>query len=412
MNLILSEKMTSFLSELEIPKNDFQKNELEKLQQMEFPTTKDEYWKYTRLGKISNSLFTTPTNLSKSLVITDYLVSDNYIVIENGIIHQELSNYTNEFGIQFLEPEKGTNDSELSENDIFNSINTTFYQKAIQINCAKNKTINQPLQLVFVGTGNKTISNIRLKLRAEKSSSSSIILTCISNNSTQSFVNLITEIAVEENAQFTLHKIQAENDTSLSISTIQATQAKNTHLKINTFTLSGLLVRNNINIAVQGENCETYMNGAMIANGKQHIDNHTFVDHQVANCYSNENYKYVLDNDATGVFNGRVVVRQDAQSINAYQKNGNILLSDRASINSKPELEIYADDVKCSHGSTTGQLDEDALFYLETRGIQKEKARKLLVYAFVGEVINSTNNESVLKLVKQLLNKLHNWHIE
>jgi len=154
------------------------------------------------------------------------------------------------------------------------------------------------------------------------------------------------------------------------------------------------------------------MNGAVVTNDKQHVDNHTFVDHKVPNCYSNENYKYVLDGHSTGVFNGRVIVRQDAQVINAYQNNGNILLSDHATINSKPELEIYADDVKCSHGSTTGQLDENALFYLETRGISKENARKLLVSAFVGEVIEAVEIEAITTLVQNLLHDIHGWKFD
>jgi len=184
----------------------------------------------------------------------------------------------------------------------------------------------------------------------------------------------------------------------------------NSNFKINTITLSGGLVRNNINITVAGENCETHMNGAVITKDNQHIDNHTFVDHQVANCFSNENYKYVLADKSTGVFNGRVIVQKDAQKINAYQNNGNILLSDQATINSKPELEIYADDVKCSHGSTTGQLDENAIFYLESRGISKEKAKKLLVSAFIGEVIEELDNKDFITFIKSQLEEIHNWN--
>jgi Fe-S cluster assembly protein SufD len=151
------------------------------------------------------------------------------------------------------------------------------------------------------------------------------------------------------------------------------------------------------------------MNGAMIGKGKQHIDNHTFVNHKVPKCYSNEDYKYVMDEQSTGVFNGRVVVQKDAQVINAYQNNGNILLSDDASIYSKPELEIYADDVKCSHGSTTGQLDEDALFYLQARGISKEKARKILVSAFLGGQLSAIDQEEISQLIEGILKKDFGW---
>ena len=147
----------------------------------------------------------------------------------------------------------------------------------------------------------------------------------------------------------------------------------------------------------------------VITKDAQLVDNHTYVNHLVSNCMSDENYKYVLDDKSTGVFNGRVIVQQDAHKINDYQHNGNVLLSDFAKINSKPELEIYADDVKCSHGSTTGQLDEDALFYLQTRGISKEKARKVLVSAFVIEVLESIDNKKVLAYVNQVLRKEFGW---
>jgi Fe-S cluster assembly protein SufD len=156
---------------------------------------------------------------------------------------------------------------------------------------------------------------------------------------------------------------------------------------------------------VDGENCESILNGIYLTEENQHVDNHTLVDHRKPHCYSNEKYKGIMNGNSTGVFNGKVFVRQDAQKINAYQSNQNILLSDDATINTKPELEIYADDVKCSHGSTTGQLDEEAMFYLQARGIGKESARKLLVQAFLDEAVNEIESEIFKEKVLQIINE-------
>jgi Fe-S cluster assembly protein SufD len=195
----------------------------------------------------------------------------------------------------------------------------------------------------------------------------------------------------------------------LSVSTEYVNQQSNTTFKINTITLNGELVRNNLNIEVEGQNCDTFLNGAVITKDKQVVDNHTFVNHVAPNCMSDETYKYVLDDKSIGTFNGRVVVKKDSQKINAYQDNGNILLSDYAKINSKPELEIYADDVKCSHGSTTGQLDEQALFYLQARGISKPKARHMLVQAFVGEVLSEIEGDRLNQLISKTLGERFGW---
>jgi Fe-S cluster assembly protein SufD len=271
--------------------------------------------------------------------------------------------------------------------------------------------MSEPLQLIFVTSGKNTFANPRIQIVAQKFSSAKFVASFISRESENSFNNVITEFTVGENATLVYDKIQNEAEANFHISTEEVAQEKNSNFKINTVTLDGTLVRNNINISVNGENCETHMNGVIIAKGNAHVDNHTFVNHKVANCFSNENYKYVMEDKSTGVFNGRVIVQQHAQKINAYQKNGNILLSDFAQIFSKPELEIYADDVKCSHGSTTGQLDENAIFYLQARGISKDKAKKLLVSAFVGEVIEQFSSDAMHDKINQVLVEKHNWTI-
>ena len=417
MDLTLSKKMASFTENLSPKSDTFQAKAFDHLMTLDFPTTRDEYWKYTRLGKISNATFTTEFETLPTPAIADYIVASHYLVIENGTFRDDLSQYEGTaFNISFktgelCEPISSFNKN-LKTEDVFNTINNSQFNSVVHIKVNKNQQIETPLQIIYIGQGENTIANNRLLVEVGQSASAEMIATYVNIDNNSQFDNSIAEFNIGENAQFTIHKIQAGNDKTLQVCTEDVTQAANSTFKINTVTVSGLLQRNNINIAVEGQNCETHMNGAIISKGKQHIDNHTFVDHQVSNCFSNENYKYVLNDQSTGVFNGRVVVRQDAQVINAYQNNGNILLSDEASINSKPELEIYADDVKCSHGSTTGQLDENALFYLQARGISKENAKKLLVAAFVGEVIEAIENEKVVGLIHTLLEKEHGWNAE
>jgi Fe-S cluster assembly protein SufD len=276
----------------------------------------------------------------------------------------------------------------------------------VVITIPKNTVLSAPLQVLVLHEGDLIINMPRLRVVAEGSSEATIIMTTGCQDNYTQFSNCLIELDVAANAKLTFQNVQTGNDNHLTITTIDARQAADSRLAVNTFTLNGLLVRNNVNIAVDGQNCETHMNGMLVTKGKQHVDNHTFVDHKVSNCFSNENYKYVLDDQSTGVFNGKVIVRKDAQVINAYQNNGNILLSDQATVDSKPELEIYADDVKCSHGSTTGQLDENALFYLQTRGISKEKSEKILVGAFIGDVIE---DEATNQYIKNHLQEVHGW---
>jgi Fe-S cluster assembly protein SufD len=214
---------------------------------------------------------------------------------------------------------------------------------------------------------------------------------------------------VGANAQLTIDKIQHEEQGNFAVLTEQVDQKKDSTFTINTITLDGTLVRNNLNIEVNGSNCESNLNGAYLLKDNQHVDNHTIVDHKVAHCLSNELYKGVIYDKATAVFNGKVFVRKDAQKINAFQSNGNVLMSDDASVNSKPELEIYADDVKCSHGSTTGQLDDEAIFYLRARGLSEKAAKNLMVSAFIGDVLDKIENPSVLQMVQTIIQKKHGW---
>jgi Fe-S cluster assembly protein SufD len=218
-----------------------------------------------------------------------------------------------------------------------------------------------------------------------------------------SFTNAVTEVYVAEEANVHYYKVQNETDQSYNIGTTAVYQEGRSVFTANTVTANGGFVRNNLNIKIDGEYAEANMFGLYIPNGKQHVDNHTGVDHAKPNSNSNELYKGILKDKSTGVFNGKIYVRQDAQKTNAFQSCKNVLISNDATMNTKPQLEIWADDVKCSHGTTTGQLNDDALFYMQARGISKDSARALLMLAFAQEVIDKMEIPAIKEYLEGLI---------
>lgn len=382
------------------------------LSSTDFPTTKTEAWKYTRVSKIATNSFTQQKGKIDALSLP--FQNMPALVFVNGVFDKQLSSSELPKGIEFSllaqTKEHVCLGSLSKESDhLFATLNTQYAQDGAFINIKKETKISSPIQLIHVLTGENTISNVRNLIVCEAFSEASIIQVYLTENAHNSFSNCVTEILVHENAKLHVEKLQNEEESNFHISSEHVRQEKDSNFQINTFTLNGSFVRNDLFIQVNAQNCETHLNGTYVLNGKQHVDNHTTVDHKFAHCESNELYKGVIDENATAVFNGKVFVRKDAQKINAYQSNGNVLLSDSASVNSKPELEIYADDVKCSHGSTTGQLDEEAMYYLRTRGISEKSAKSLLVTAFIGDVLNKIEHEEVLAYVQNSLKKRFDW---
>lgn len=387
---------------------------LENLEKMDFPTTRVEAWKYTRVTKISKKEFSIQPRSVNSIDAFKIKNLDSHVLVfVNGFFSASLSSFTAEEGIEIapLKEAKGIagNTVPVSNEDIFTALNTTYATDGIAVKIASGKQLSKPVEVIYIQSGDTAIANIRNVIIAEKSSAGQIILGHYSQDAKNCFSNCVTEVVVEANAHLTINKIQYESEANYQIATEQVKQEKDSTFTINTITLNGELVRNNLNIDVLGQNCNTHLNGAYLTKEKQHVDNHTTVDHTVANCESNELYKGVMDDDSTAVFNGKVFVRKDAQKINAFQSNGNVLLSGNATVNSKPELEIYADDVKCSHGSTTGQLDEDAVFYLRARGLSEKNARKLLVSAFIADVLDTIESEEVRAHIDNMLLERFGW---
>ncbi len=377
------------------------------------PTTRVEAWKYTRIAKIGKIAFKNEQKTLESIADFQVLDTPHTLVFINGHFSEALSGTTFPEGIEVKTLSSVANivsDMPL-ESEVFSALNLAYLHDGIQLTIKKNAVIEAPIQILHILSGSDQMANLKLQIVAEDFSQATIVEGYFCDQANNSLANITAEIKVGVNANLRIEKIQNETAENFHIETVQVAQSKDATFTINTMTLDGGLVRNNLNIAVNGENCTTNLNGVYLLKGKQHVDNHTVVDHRIPNCNSNELYKGVIDENATAVFNGKVFVRKDAQKINAFQSNRNVLLSDNATVNSKPELEIYADDVKCSHGSTTGQLDDDAIYYLRARGLSKRAATQLLVSAFIGEVIAKIDNRDVKAFVFKRLKERFGWDV-
>lgn len=269
------------------------------------------------------------------------------------------------------------------------SFNTAFAQDGFFMHIPDGIILEKPLQIINLMRGsNNLLVNQRNLVVAGKNSQAKIIVCDHTLSQSLFLTNTVTEIVVEENAIFDYYKIQNQHNQSAQVASVYIYQAKGSNTLMNTLTLHGGFVRNNIYVKLAEEYAEASVYGLSVVDGHQHVDNYTFIDHAVPNCNSNEMYKNILDDESTGAFNGRILVRPDAQKTEAFQSNKNVLLSDTARFYTKPQLEIYADDVKCSHGATIGQIDEEAQFYLQSRGIGGKEARMMLMFAFAYEVIS------------------------
>lgn len=414
---VLDKKIAKFQEGFSKTTLDFQYDTLKTaeniLSTIDFPTTRVERWKYTRVAKIANTSFTSRKDVIKNIALP---LDDAYtIVFVNGFFHPDLSSTNFPSGVEVSALSKSTGLNEFLgknvsvENNVFTAMNTFYATDGAHIRIKSKTIVEKPIQLVHVLTGEKTIANLRNLIISERFSEAQIVQVFLTENANESFTNNVTEIFVEEGSKLIFDKLQNESEENYHYSNESVNQAKDSNFKINTITLNGSFVRNDLNIDVNGENVETQLNGTYVLKGKQHVDNHTIVNHLKPNCHSNETYKGVMDENSTGVFNGRILVSKDSQKIQAYQSNGNVLLSDSASINSKPELEIYADDVKCSHGCTIGQLDDEAIFYLRARGISERSAKALMVTAFIDDVIERVDNQQIVDYIHQELHTRFGW---
>ncbi len=291
-------------------------------------------------------------------------------------------------------------------NDGLVSLNTMLVQDGIFIHFPRNTVIEKPIQIVNLLISQQELMVQHRNLFIFDENSEGKIIICDHTLSPQKYLsNAVTEIYTAENARADITRIQNEHNDAVKISSMFFHQEKDSRVDCNTVSLHGGLIRNNVYAKLNGEGAENNTNGLFLTDVKQHVDSYTIIEHAKPNCFSNQLFKGVLDDQSTGAFNGKIYVARDAQKTQAYQRNNNILLTDTAKMHSKPQLEIYADDVKCSHGATMGQLDQDALFYLRTRGINSEEARLLLMYAFAHEIIGNLKTPALRDRIDDLVNK-------
>lgn len=412
-----------------LPIHQVRKKAINAFQELGFPTIRNEEYKYTDLKKALQKTFDFKTpapegNISRKMVEECFIpgLDANILVFVNGIFSKTLSTIISpEDQLTIKDLETATKeDKELVdtyfaqyanyEKDAFIALNTAFTEHGSFVHIPDNKLVEKPIALYFFNDAqaDRSYNQPRNLFIAGKSSQATFLEVFYTVGNHESFTNIVSEIVVNENANIEYYKIQNNRETAFHVGTTQVWQARSSQFSAYTFTLNGAVIRNNLNIASDGEGCESHMYGLYLLHGKTHVDNHTEIDHIKPNSFSNELYKGIMEDQSHGVFNGKVYVRQAAQKTNAFQSNKNILLSDQATINSKPQLEIWADDVKCSHGCTTGQLDEEALFYLQSRGVSKERARVLLLYAFAVEVLENVKLEPLKAYLEDLISeRLH-----
>ena len=372
-----------------------------------FPTTKDEEWKYTSLKKIvanEYAIENTGEIIDSSTIEKYSLGFDNKIIFSDG----KLINIPEIKGVSI----SSFSNFESSTTDSISQLNKALAQNGFTITVNKNTVVENPIEILFFATTKDNFSQYRNLISVGDNAEVKFIERIQNLNDSTSIVNHFTQIHCDRNTKVEYNKIQNNTTESRLIDTVNVYQEQDSTCDINTLIFGGSFTRNNLNFEQNGSNCESNMNGISILDDNQLADNHTFVDHKSAHCRSNEMYKGVYLGRSKGVFNGKIMVRPDAQKIDAFQSNNNLLLSENSTIDSKPQLEIYADDVKCSHGCTIGQLDEKALFYMRSRGIGLEEAKAVLTYTFASEAIENISVEEVKLLAQKLLSQKLNVDLD
>ncbi|WP_417859808.1 Fe-S cluster assembly protein SufD [Winogradskyella sediminis] len=388
-----------------------------------FPTKKLEDWKYTSLNSVLKhdySVFPKNENALEFKDIKKYFIHeiDSYkIIFVDGKYSSHLSQTTHDgldvclMSAALTKPKyKVIIDNyfnKIASKDGLTSLNTAFSQEGAYINIPKNKVVEKPIQIIHFSTGNEAALMLQPRnlIVVNENAHVQIIERHQSLTDHPVLTNSVTEIFTNKRAIVDYYKIQNDQQSASLIDNTYVNQKQESLAKVHTFSFGGKLTRNNLNFYQNGERIDSTMKGITIIGDKQHVDHNTLVHHIEPNCESHQDYKGIFDGNATGVFNGKVVVEKLAQKTNAFQANNNILISDKATINTKPQLEIFADDVKCSHGCTIGQLDESAMFYLRSRGIPEKEARALLMFAFSNNVLDSVKIPEIKNRITKIIAK-------
>jgi Fe-S cluster assembly protein SufD len=401
MTTITKNTVTNKFLESKTHFSDFQnmRNEsLVFLKNTGLPQLKEEEYKFTQISKkieqnISSFAAADRISISSELVKSNLFedFEGDVVVFNNGLFDADLSILSSHgYTLSKLSDSKSDLLGCIAkiENDPFVALNNLSFEDGIRIETEKGIKVEKPILFLFFNQANQgQVIQPRVLIEVAENSEVTFIENTVSLDEETYFSNAVVEVKVAQNAHAYYYRLQNENRKAISVSNFVTDIHRDATFTSVALQLQADMLRNNLTLNLLDKGCVGNMYGLYLLNGKTHVDNHTNVDHTKPNSDSNELYKGILTDAARGVFNGKIYVRQDAQKTNAFQQNNNILLSENAIINTKPQLEIWADDVKCSHGCTTGQLDEEALFYLQARGIGKEQARGLLLYAVAGEVL-------------------------
>jgi Fe-S cluster assembly protein SufD len=372
---------TSFLERL-------REDARQRFSELGYPTTHDEDWRFTSVAPIARATF---IRVSRTGLLACPVPGVQIEKLsESGQIEAHLARYAS------------------YQTNAFVALNTANFEDGLLIRIAKGAVIEQPIHLVFESSANgkPTVSHPRTLIVAGPDSHATIVETYQGSGGAY-FTNAVTELVAGDNAVIDHYKLQTESQQAFHVSTLQVEVGRGANFRSHSISFGGALVRNDVN-AVLSEGCECTLNGLYLVSGEQHIDNHTSIDHAKPHAASHELYKGILDGRSSAVFSGKILVRKDAQKTDAKQTNKNLVLSEEAVINTKPELQIHADDVRCTHGATIGQLDPEGIFYLQSRGIGLAEARNLLIYAFARDIVDRIKVAPLREeLERTLLEKLH-----
>ncbi len=409
------------------PIHKIRKDAISNFSKLEFPTTRNEEWKYTSIAPLLKHAFIPAKNdsaVSKKQVqkfLFDRL-EHSLLVFVNGFFSEELSDLKDlPTGViagsiaaaienHSVIVEKHFSKYADYKDQIFTALSTAYTNDGAFIYIPDGKIIEEPIHILYVNTSQneKILSQPRNLFVAGKNSQATIIEHYTSVDDGIYFTNTVTEIFADENAVLDHIKLQDESRNAFHIARMEVDQERNSNFSSNMISFGGDISRNDFTTRFNNTGGECLLNGLFMIDGNQLFDVHTMIDHAKPYCNSHEHYKGILDGKSRGVFNGKVMVRPDAQKTNAFQENNNVILSDNALVNTKPQLEIFADDVKCSHGATIGQIEDEALFYLKARGIGDKTARGMLIHAFASDVVNSIKVEAIKTYLEEILTNKFN----
>ena len=411
--------------EFDSPLHDVRNNAIKIFEEKGFPTKKEEAWKYTSLNSLLKPDYSIYSNKERNVELKNvrkYFLHeiDTYkIVFVDGVYNSFLSETTHDsldvclmssaLNKSKYKPVIETYFNKAAKSDSLTALNTAFTKEGAYIHIPAHKEVEKPIEIINFSTGKEIAMFLQPRnlIVVGENAHVQIIERHQSLSNNEVLTNSVTEIFAEKRAFVDYYKIQNDVETASLIDNTYISQQRDTICRVHTFAFGGNLVRNNLNFFQNGEHCDSTLKGITILEGKQHVDHNTLVHHIAPNCESHQDYKGLFAETSTGVFNGKIIVEKDAQKTDAFQQNNNILIDDKATINAKPQLEIFADDVKCSHGCTIGQFDEDALFYLRSRGIGLKESRALLMYAFANTVLESVKiPELKVRINKLIANKI------